>query len=67
MRSVPARRVWEHVPPAKFWISDLLRLFHLGVKLQKLDDLLLNLVVVFETHRITFTTGHDYFVVIDIV
>ena len=38
-------------PRKKFGISDIL-----GMKLQKLDDLLLNLVVVFETHRIKGVT-----------
>ena len=46
------------LPPEKFWNSDLLDRFRciLRVKLQKLDDLLLNLVVVFEAHRIKGTT-----------
>ena len=42
--------------PGNLWISDFLRSFLfwciVGVKLQKLDDLLLNLVVVFEARRI---------------
>ena len=43
----PARGVWG-IPPRKLGISDLLRSF-LGMKLY---DLMLNLVVVFEAHRI---------------
>ena len=59
--SVPrvlAREVWGHAPPPSppppprtildFWPSEIVS----GVKLQKLDDLLLNLVVVFEARRI---------------
>ena len=40
---MPARKVWEHAPPRKI----------LGMKL---DNLLLNLAVVFEAHRIKGVT-----------
>ena len=59
---MPARGVWGHALPGKFWISDFLRdhsgvfLGNLEVKLQKLDDLLLNLFVVFEARRIKGVT-----------
>ena len=50
-----AREVWGHASPRKildFWPSETVS----GVKLQKLDDLLLNLVVVFDVRRIKGVT-----------
>ena len=57
-RRTLARGSGGMTPPGKFWISGLLRSFlHiLGVRLQKLDNLLLNLVVAFEARRIKDVT-----------
>ena len=60
-----------YMPPQENFgfFSDLLRSFSsviLGVKLQKLDDLLINLVVVFEAHRIKGMTPLQAAVVISV-
>ena len=49
----PPRGVWGHAPPGKFWFLTSWDCF-LGMKL---DDLRLNLVVVFETCRIKGVTS----------